>query len=398
MLTIACSFAHVTDEQLLTEVHSLVALERQATVRLIASLAELEIRGLHLRDGCSSLFTYCTQRLHLSEAEAYGRIAAARTARKWPLVLERLEDGSVTLTTVTLLAAHLTADNHRALLDAARHKGRREVEQQVAALRPLAVVPSTVRKLPAPKQAPTTKPENAAQGVGSFVAVATAVSALTAPIVSSPSAILPAVASPGASHRPAVVPLAPERFKVQFTISRETHDKLRRVQDLLRHSVADRDPAVVFERALSLLLAELERKKLAQTNRPQRPRPNQTASRHVPAAVKREVWTRDEGRCAFVGAGGRCAERGFLEFHHVIPFAEGGETTAGNLELRCRAHNAYEAAQHFGTLFVREEHGLYGPSDDNAGHRCGPSRRLCSDRVGVGCEFPQASHSAADRV
>jgi 5-methylcytosine-specific restriction endonuclease McrA len=80
----------------------------------------------------------------------------------------------------------------------------------------------------------------------------------------------------------------------------------------------------------------------------------------APAAVRREVWTRDEGRCAFVGTSGRCAERGFLEFHHLRPFAEGGETTAANLELRCRAHNAYEATWHFGTLFVKEERCIYG--------------------------------------
>ena len=134
MQAIAFAFSHLTDEQLLTEVDSLVARERQTTARLIASLAELESRGLHLRDGCPSLFAYCTQRLHLSEAEAYSRIGAARTARKWPLVLERLADGSITLTTVNLLAAHLTSDNHRALLDAARHKGRREVEQQARGL------------------------------------------------------------------------------------------------------------------------------------------------------------------------------------------------------------------------------------------------------------------------
>lgn len=96
MQTIAFSFAQLTDEQLLTEVHSLVARERQMTARLIASLAELETRGLHLCDGCQSLFTYCTQRLRLSESEAYSRIGAARTARKWPLVLELLADGSIT--------------------------------------------------------------------------------------------------------------------------------------------------------------------------------------------------------------------------------------------------------------------------------------------------------------
>ena len=65
--------------------------------------------------------------------------------------------------------------------------------------------------------------------------------------------------------------------------------------------------------------------------------------RHVPAAVKRVVWARDAGRCAFVGVDGRCAETGFLEYHHVVPFAAGGPTSVTNLELRCRAHNEYEA-------------------------------------------------------
>lgn len=69
----------------------------------------------------------------------------------------------------------------------------------------------------------------------------------------------PAPAPVPPPSRPAVIaPLAPERYKVQVTISRETHDKLRRVQDLLRHQVPDGDPAVVFDRALTLLLQDLE--------------------------------------------------------------------------------------------------------------------------------------------
>jgi hypothetical protein len=55
------------------------------------------------------------------------------------------------------------------------------------------------------------------------------------------------------------------------------------------------------------------------------------------------VWSRDEGRCAFIGAQGRCRETGFLELHHVVPYATGDETTERNLELRGRAHNQDEA-------------------------------------------------------
>ena len=65
-------------------------------------------------------------------------------------------------------------------------------------------------------------------------------------------------------------------------------------------------------------------------------------------------------RCAFVGTAGRCNERGFLELHHVVPFADGGNATAENIQLRCRAHNAYEAELHFGSFLVREETVAYG--------------------------------------
>ena len=117
-------------------------------------------------------------------------------------------------------------------------------------------------------------------------------------------------------------------------------------QDLLRHAIPNGDAAAIFDRALTLLLADLEQAKFAATAHPRAARPAASGSRHIPAAVRREVWKRDDGRCAFVGTHGRCTERGFLEFHHVVLYAEGGATVAENLELRCRAHNIYEAEQY----------------------------------------------------
>src|SRR6185312_11150415 len=148
------------------------------------------------------------------------------------------------------------------------------------------------------------------------------------------------------SPRPEMTPLTPERYKIQFTVSRETHDKLRRAQDLLRHAVPNGDPAEIFDRALTLLLTKLERSKTGATDRPRTTGPGTScgataASRHVPAATQRVVWQRDGGRCAFVGPQGRCTATAFLEYHHVVPFAAGGETSAKNLELRCRKHNQY---------------------------------------------------------
>jgi hypothetical protein len=140
--------------------------------------------------------------------------------------------------------------------------------------------------------------------------------------------------------------LAQDRYKVQFTASREAYDKLRRAQALLRHVIPDGDPALIIERALTLLVSELERRKTGATDRPRSLVAADRRTRHIPAAVKRAVWERDAGRCAFVGTLGRCTETGLLEYHHILPFAEGGEASTGNVSLRCRAHNAHEAQEY----------------------------------------------------
>jgi len=342
--------ADLSDAALTARVASLAERERQTTAELIASLAEFDVRRLYLGAGCSSLFTYCTQVLHLSEHAAYGRIEAARAARRFPVILERLADGTLTLTAVCLLAPLLTADNHLDLLNAARHKSKREVAHLVAGARPQAAVPSSVRKVPAPRPVALPVGALADERIGDRRA---SVACVEGPVS------LPAAAC--APPRPAVVrPLAPERYKVQFTVPRETYDLLRRAQDLLRHTIPTGDPAAIFGRALTLLVEDLERKKLAAATRPRAARPIVAASRHVPAAVRREVWKRDGGQCGFIGTKGRCEERGFLEFHHAVPFAAGGETSAGNLQLRCRAHNAHEAELYFGPLLVREVAAPYG--------------------------------------
>jgi hypothetical protein len=325
------SFAHLSDDELLATVKRLATSECRVTAALVRSLMELDVRRLYLGEGYSSLFTYCTQALHLAEGAAYNRIEAARAAWRFPAILTALEDGAVTLTTIRLVAPHLTMANHQDVLARARHKGKREVEALVASLRPLPSVPSTMRKLPEPRQ------------VRLDTKAVVPMSTSAAP---SPPVVTPAIAM---APRLMETPLAPERYKLQFTISGETHAKLRRVQALGRHVIPSGDPAEIFDRALTLLLHDLERRRCAAVRCP---RPAREAagvvSRHIPAAVKREVWQRDEGRCAYIGRDGRCTERSFLEYHHVQPHAAGGVATTANIELRCRAHNAYEASLFFG--------------------------------------------------
>ena len=66
---------------------------------------------------------------------------------------------------------------------------------------------------------------------------------------------------------------------------------------------------------------------------------NTPETRDIPAAVKREVWKRDEGRCTYRHVGQRCSSRYALQLDHVVPYSHGGAHTATNLRLLCRAHH-----------------------------------------------------------
>jgi hypothetical protein len=424
------SLRALSDAELVARVRDFAARERDATLLLVAHLAELDTRDVHYRAGHASLFGYCRDALGLSEQEAYNRIAVARAARRFPVILELLETCALNLTSVRLLAPHLTVANHGSVLESARGKTRAQVEELAAALWPRPDAPSFVRKLPAARPVP---PAQASPLPGSTASAAppwdstqaNAPSHQTAP--SSPHGFLEAPAYPGstadtapadpsadqvsrgwtgfqagpvhssspdagpqppaasgsdaAAHPSCGLPppgarrsvdvtaLSPDRYRVQVTIGGDTLEKLRLAKDLLRHALPSGDEAAILDRALTALLADLTQKKFAATEKP-RPAGGATpGSRHVPAEVKRTVWLRDLGRCAFVGTTGRrCVERAFLEFHHVMPYALGGEATVANIQLRCRSHNAYEARQYFGNGngnggagFAREETKRYGP-------------------------------------
>jgi hypothetical protein len=352
----------LSDAELADEMMRLARSERTTTARLIVHLAEFDGRRLYLGAGFRSLFAYCVEVLRLSEHEAYNRIEATRVARRFPAVLDLLGAGSLNLTTVRLLSPHLTDENGAELLAEAAGKGKRGVEELLARRFPKPDVQESIRKIPVRLATPTTdigsRPEAAPADDGrASLDGRNCVPTSEPPVpVTMADPLLPplptSVATPTQRTRPDLVrPLAEDRYEIRFTASAQTCDKLRLAKDLLRHSVPRGDTAQIIDRALTALLEELARKKYAATPNPRASGDPATrnGSRYIPARVKRAVWARDGGRCQFVARGGRrCSERGFLEFHHVRPHAVGGAPTVENIELRCRAHNAYEADLYYG--------------------------------------------------
>jgi hypothetical protein len=359
--------SRLSDRELEAEVIRLARCERSSTASLVAHLAELYGRRLHERAGFSSLFTYCMQVLRPSGHEAYDRMKAAKVARRYPAILGSLASGEINLTTIRLLAPHLAPDNQEDLLAAARGKRKRQVQELLASRFPEPDVPFSIRKRPSPPVAlPLPRPLPMPTPIDAPSATATG-GTPTAVVVSTTGAPM-RIPIPGPPP-PLVHPLAPDRYRVTFTANTESREMLELAQDLLRHAIPTGDPALIFARALEVLIEGLLKRKFAMTRHPHAGRPAVKDSRNPTAKVMRAVYIRDRGRCTFVGTDGRkCGERAFLEFDHCpIPFAAGGRATVDNLQLRCRTHNQYLAEQFFGRR-VRDE---TVPSSPTAKRRAG---------------------------
>jgi hypothetical protein len=210
----------LSDHDLLTRLLALAGREREATAELVANLAVLDSRpSVYAAQGYGTLFGYCTQALRLSEDATCNRIGAARACRRLPAIFDLLASGELSLTSVRMLGPHLTAENHELVLARARGRRRSDIEALVAELAPRPDAPSTVRKLPAPGAAHT--PLTLAVPPPTEAAVAQPIEARATHEIPAPPPI----------RRPVIETTAPERYRVQFTIGRETHDTLRRLQD-----------------------------------------------------------------------------------------------------------------------------------------------------------------------
>ena len=384
----------LADRKLLAELQQLVQVDRSREAQLLVLLAEVDARELYLAQGFSSLFRYAVSVLRMSEAQAYLRIRAARVARVYPVVLEMLVEGALNLSTVKLLAPHLTADNHVALLERARDKNKQDVELLVAHVAPKPDVPCRLRKLPVARanaaQAELLAKQPAVEVMASHTAlsqdrqersvgsaaVLTAVTAQVAPAAVAERVATFALEAPRAS----CTALSPGRYELKMTLNQELFDQLMKLKHLLKHQVPGGDLSVILGRAIKELSDKLCKQRFAQVSKPRgaarmqvsqkeafaaneapaakatvasAPRVN-SLSRYIPRAVVREVFARDGHQCTFVSAHGqRCSERGMLELHHVHAFARGGPSTVENLRVVCAPHNAYFATQDFGAAHMR---------------------------------------------
>jgi 5-methylcytosine-specific restriction endonuclease McrA len=380
--------SHFSNDALRHDLEARVAHDCRSTAVLLSRVGEFDERKLYLEEAHPSMFSYCLHELHFCEGTASRRIYAARAARRFPLLFDAVADGRLHLTAVVMLSKYLTSGNLDELVAAATHRSKAEIEQLIADRFPRPDLPERLGSVWPEAEGLTVTPgtQNSPENAGSGAPPAWAPTlgpagehSLENADAGPPPAWL-ATMGPASEHSPEnvhagdtpsamwttghspenaapaprarVMPLAPQRFGFQLTVDQETHDLWQYVRSLMSHEVPTGEMAQVLKHILKLAAAELEKRRFAATSRP-RSSGSSTSPRHIPAAVKREVWERDGGQCTFVSEGGRrCPSRRMLEFDHVDPVALGGESTAKNMRLLCRRHNQHAAERAFGAEFV----------------------------------------------
>jgi hypothetical protein len=377
---------------------SLLRAERTAAADFLLALADFDRRRGWEPLGHASLFAFLHVELKLPNASAFWRMSAARLLQRFPDLIDPIRVGRLCLSTTAELAKVLTEENRAEVLPRFFGLSAREAKEVVAELQPREVPPTRMvvtgaahvpaARSPAFAMAPLTLAAAPVSGPHPNVAPRTQLrtsevdfggSARTAPA------------------RDDVEPLTADLRRLHVTVSRQFLKKLEAARDGLSHSIPGATTEQVLEAALDLLLEKQARARglvkrprvtlpttpLNQTApQPQTtPRTSQAASapgelqphgpplalapteppplrrdgprETIPAAVRRAVWERDQGRCSWpLDVGGTCGSTHRLELDHVVPWARFSAPTVDNLRVVCHRHNALAARQVFGNRCV----------------------------------------------
>ncbi|HEX8909217.1 MAG TPA: DUF222 domain-containing protein [Anaeromyxobacteraceae bacterium] len=334
--------------------------ERQVQVEFLLHLDEFDRRRAWAEVGYPSLWEWCLRVLHLREGAAGRRIAAMRVLRRLPRLAEALRDGRLSLSTVTLLGPILTEEDCEEIVARAAYLTKAETEHLVVSLQPRTapkqglrlLSPSRTISSPSsaalPRETPTTQQEP--------------------PAITNPPdrGCSPPIVRP--ASRAALDPVSADCYSLRATVDTAFKKDLDQLKALLAHKFPDGDLGSVLREAVQCALekhgkrkgaVEPSRKSPPPKDRAADDKPRPAAREPIPAAVRREVWKRDGGQCAWRSKDGhRCGSTWKLEFDHIKPVALGGLNTVENLRLCCRTHNQLHADHAFGSghmeLFRRE--------------------------------------------
>jgi len=296
-----------SDDQLILKTENLVREEREMLTMILHHLREIERRRLFSKLQFTSLFDYAVKKLGYSEDQAGRRIAAMRLLKDLPEIEAKLNSGALTLTHLGLAQTLFRKESKAGVKSFTKEEKIKLLEQI------------------------ENQPTRAAEKI-----------------------VMAESSQPEMFISEKVRALSAKLNEVRFVASDELLKKIEQLKGLRAHSKLGLSMADLFGELCDLGLKEwspamprtLRSSKIpdqelfeSQGASPAAPR---VTGRYIPAAIKRAIWQKAEGKCE------NCDSTYALEVDHILPFAKGGSKNQTNLRLLCRNCNQRAAIESFG--------------------------------------------------
>jgi uncharacterized protein DUF222/HNH endonuclease len=341
-----------SDEALEDDVIEIERASRALEAERLRRIAELDVRGSFARDGYLSMSAWLVHRLQLAWSTAGQHVRMARGLRRMPRTREALAAGDVSTTAASMLVSAREASPaefvrvEETLLDAATTLRPRELHGAIAYWRDAVDRRSATdeagrrRELRRLHVSPALDgmvrvdgdldPETGQAVITALRAVMTASRAGASDERTPPQRRADALGEichqwMDGSNRPFV---AGERPHLTVTVDLDALERRsgRRCElDDVGRIAPEDARRIACDASVSRVI----------TTAPSAPVEIGRRTPVVPAALRRAVVVRDAG-CRFPGCD---RPPGWCDAHHVVHWADGGETALGNLVLLCRSHH-----------------------------------------------------------
>jgi len=300
--------------------------QREVTLELLNHLNEVDRRRLYSKYNCSSLHGYCVQELKMTSGTSCHHIDAARLLRQLPQLEEKLMSGAIAMTTIASAESFFKRE--------ARSGNKFDAEKKQEVLAQLESV--STREAEKVLISHSSKPE---------ILLKEKITQKTEQLV-----------------------------ELKVHLDDETMAMLERLKEIWSHAMPHASFADLIKRAAKETVEKNDPLKKAERSearvqkahavdkqdsksvKAESPDSEQTPAPGSKAEIRRQIWKRDQAQCTFVDSrtGERCRAKHFVEEDHIVPKAMGGEYTAENIRLRCRAHNQRHAINCYGVEKMRD--------------------------------------------
>lgn len=294
-------YKKLPNSELIAALDAAVSKEKLVTAEVVAGMAEVYARKLHLELGYASLYRFVRQKYGLSEGSTYRRVSAARLSLKHPEVIGRLKTGELTLCAATEAwkAFEAVRVESKQLLPVTQPMSKKAEAQVLVKL--------------------SHKSKTEAKHV-----LASHVNYASAPVLKSQ-----------------VIPHSPTLRELRLPITKEQEIKFERLKSLLSHRIPSGDAVALFDLMLETTLDKFDPTRIQKRVESRKHHALLRHREEPKTHAKRKIWDNFNDGCAYQNpeTGKKCASTWCLDVDHILPKSKGGKDRLENYQLLCRAHN-----------------------------------------------------------